>query len=492
MLSWTGEERRGTPARAQRHGVAVLDDDADRAQHLVSVLSLAGIEASVVTSGAGGETSDCDALVYLIGTGIVLNGIDPEGIDRHGAGVGDALADRDPTGPAPLAPSGAVVVVIGEPNMLAAVAAFRAGAYDFVSAPIDEAGLLRTVRRALEHASMSGELDRLRRLERQADVRALGGSPVMQRLSEMIARVAASDVAVLVHGETGTGKELVVHAIHDGSARCKRPFIGINCAAVPASLLESELFGHVRGAFTDAKSNRAGIFVEANGGTLFLDEVGDMTLEMQAKLLRALQERRVRPIGGSAEVAFDVRVIAATHHDLEELVRSGRFREDLLFRLNVVTIEVPPLRERSGDVLEIASARLASAAAREGRAPLHLSPAVADLLVRYDWPGNVRELENCIERAVALARTAAFSPDDLPDRIRRHRADRVVETGDADNVMMSLDEFEMRYIRHVVKLMGGNKTRAAELLGVDRRTLHRRLSLAEPEPPRTSATTRTD
>jgi two-component system response regulator HydG len=288
-------------------------------------------------------------------------------------------------------------------------------------------------------------------------------------------RVAASDVSVLVHGETGTGKELVVRGIHDSSTRSAAPFIGINCAAVPAGLLESELFGHVRGAYTDAKSNRRGFFVEASGGTLFLDEIGDMPLEMQAKLLRTLQERKVRPIGGSAEVPFDTRVIAATHHDLEAMVATGQFREDLLYRLNVVTIEVPALRARGNDIIEIATAILARAAQRDGKPPVLMTPAVAERLLAYDWPGNVRELENCMERVVALARTDQVSVDDLPERLRKHRSSELIAVERPQDIV-PLPVFEARYLSHVLQLVNGNKSRAAELLGVDRRTLHRRLA----------------
>ena len=300
----------------------------------------------------------------------------------------------------------------------------------------------------------------------------------MAKVRDLIARVARSDVTVLIHGETGTGKELVARSIHEGSSRSEMPFVGINCAAVSATLLESELFGHVRGAYTDAKTARDGIFVQASGGTLFLDEIGDMALEMQSRLLRALQERRVRPVGGNVDVEFDTRVISATHHDLEKLVAAGRFREDLYYRLNVVKIDVPPLRERGNDVLELASAILARAAVRDRRAPIRLSPQVAERLLAYDWAGNVRELENCMERVIALATSSEISVDDLPERVRHHRSDQVIVVESRRDIV-TLEVLEERYIHHVIKLLDGNKAQAADLLGIDRRTLYRRLEKYE-------------
>jgi two-component system response regulator HydG len=244
---------------------------------------------------------------------------------------------------------------------------------------------------------------------------------------------------------------------------------------VPPNLLESELFGHTRGAFTDAKSARRGLFQEAEGGTLFLDEVGEMPLEMQAKLLRALQERVVRPVGSDTEQSFDARIVTATHRDLDDDVSKGRFRQDLYYRINVVSIQVPPLRERGGDVLKLASAFLQKSADRTGQAVRHLSPPVAERLLAYDWPGNVRELENCVERAVALARFDELTLEDLPERVRSYRPDRFVMTADDVEEIISLDELERRYIARALKLLNGNKARAAQLLGVDRRTLYRRL-----------------
>jgi two-component system response regulator HydG len=301
----------------------------------------------------------------------------------------------------------------------------------------------------------------------------------MRRVHELIARVGASEASVLIYGETGTGKELVARAVHDASPRREGPFVALNCAAVPPNLLESELFGHARGAFTDAKNARQGLFVEASGGTLFLDEIGEMPIEMQAKLLRALQERKVRPVGANAELSFDARIVTATHRDLEADVQKERFRQDLYYRINVVRIDVPPLRERSSDVLKLASFFLKTASERGAKGMLELSPQVAERLMAYDWPGNVRELENCIERAVALARFDHLTVEDLPEKIRAYRADRFVMAANEVDEIISLDEIERRYIIRVIKMLNGNKARAAQLLGLDRRTLYRKLERYE-------------
>lgn len=284
-----------------------------------------------------------------------------------------------------------------------------------------------------------------------------------------------SDPSVLICGESGTGKEVVARALHATSARADGPLVAVNCAAIPPSLLESELFGHARGAFTDAKTTRAGLFVQANGGTLVLDEISEMPLDMQSKLLRALQERVVRPVGANTEVSFDARLVSITNRELEAEIRAGRFREDLYYRINVVTIRLPPLRERGHDVLALADLFLRRAATRSGRAPLQLSKGAAERLLAYHWPGNVRELENCMERAVAMARFDQITVEDLHDRVRAQRADPLIEAVDHLGEVLTLDELERRYIARVMRLVKGNKTRAAELLGLDRRTLYRKL-----------------
>jgi DNA-binding NtrC family response regulator len=374
------------------------------------------------------------------------------------------------------APGVPVIVVTGQGSLEVAVGAIRAGAYDFLVKPLDAKLLSISLARAVQNHQLRSEVDRLRHaLAVPAGASGLvGNSPAMRRLDDLISRVGASEVSVLITGETGTGKELVARGIHAASGRRGGPFVGLNCAAVPPALLESELFGHARGAFTDAKTTRRGLFVEASGGALFLDEIGEMPLEMQAKLLRALQERRVRPVGSNVEVEFDTRIIAATNRDLEAEIREKRFRQDLYYRINVVRVDVPPLRDRGSDVLTLASFFLEKAG-NKGGTRLELSPAVAERLLSYDWPGNVRELENCVERAVALARFGQLSVADLPDAVRAHRPDRLVASDIDVHEIVSLEEIEKRYIHRVLRLLDGNKARAAQLLGLDRRTLYRKL-----------------
>jgi two-component system response regulator HydG len=365
--------------------------------------------------------------------------------------------------------------------MEVAVAALRVGAYDFLTKPIDAELLGVSVGRAKEHAKLSAEVRRLKHQigESHNAKDLIGSSPAMRQVHELIRRVGGSDASVLIQGETGTGKELVARAVHAASPRSGGPFVALNCAAVPPALLESELFGHARGAFTDAKNARQGLFLESSGGTLFLDEIGEMPLDMQAKLLRALQERVVRPVGANSEVPFDARIVTATHRDLEDDVRKGRFREDLYYRINVVRIDVPALRERSADVLELSRHFLRMASERSGRPAFRLSPPVAERLVAYDWPGNVRELENCLERAVALARSEQLTVEDLPERIERFRPERLVVSTDEVSDILSLDEVERRYMLRVIKLLNGNKARAAQMLGLDRRTLYRKMERHE-------------
>jgi DNA-binding NtrC family response regulator len=377
-----------------------------------------------------------------------------------------------------------VILVTGMGSMESAVASLRAGAYDFLSKPVDANMLGLTLKRAIDHRKLREEVKLLRAsAPDQGASGMVGDSPALRKVREMVARVGPRDVSVLIEGETGTGKELVARAIHRASTRAQGPFVAINCAAVPTNLLESELFGHARGAFTDAKSARDGLFVQASGGTLFLDEIGEMPLEMQAKLLRALQERTCRPVGSNVEVAFDTRIVAATHRDLEFEIENRRFREDLYYRINVVKIAIPPLRERGNDVILLAANFLAKAADRNRQEVLSLPPQVASLLLAYDWPGNVRELENCIERAVALARFSELSADDLPEKVRSYSPRRFVVSADNEGEILSLDELERRYILRALKILNGNRSRAATLLGLDRRTLYRRLERYEAEGP---------
>ncbi len=301
----------------------------------------------------------------------------------------------------------------------------------------------------------------------------IGESPAMRHLLELVELVADSDASILITGESGSGKEMVARAIHASSGRRDEPFVAINCAALPASLLESELFGHAKGAFTDAKRSHDGLFVHAGGGTLFLDEVGEMPLEMQAKLLRAVEQRTVRPVGSDSEVPVHARLVTATNRDLEAAVAAGRFRHDLYYRINVVDLVVPPLRERVPDILLLARHFAGVHARRLGREVPELSQPVVQCLLNYPWPGNVRELENCVQRAVTLSRGEGIERETLPARIRDYLARRIETVIDRPADLVSMDEMQRRYLTMVLATVGGNKSRAAKILGIDRRTLYR-------------------
>jgi len=302
-----------------------------------------------------------------------------------------------------------------------------------------------------------------------------GHSTRMTSVRRLIEQVAAFQTSVLITGESGTGKEWAARYVHELSPRADKAFVPVNCGAIPAELLESELFGHEKGAFTGAISARVGRFEAAEGGTLFLDEIGDMSLPMQVKLLRVLQERRVRPVGGDEEVPFEARVVTATNRDLETEVEEKRFREDLFYRINVVAIPVPPLRSRAGDILLLAQFFLKRIASRTNKPVQGISGPAARLLMDYDWPGNVRELENCMERAVALCRLDEITVDDLPAKVQEHQSSKIVITTESPGELITLDEMERRYVRQVLNAVGGNKTHAARILGIDRRSLYRRL-----------------
>lgn len=370
-----------------------------------------------------------------------------------------------------------VIVVTAFGSLDTAVEAMRAGAYDFITKPFDIQALALLVERANQHHRLKSEVKRLRAAVGQAgwgdDI--IGTSTPISELRSLLQRVSGTEATVLITGETGTGKEVAARALHQRGKRKAGPFVAVNCSALPQALLESELFGHVRGAFTDARSSRAGLFLEADRGTLFLDEVGEMPLDVQVKLLRAIEERCVRPVGGDVEVPFDVRIIAATNRDLEQAVQDGGFREDLFYRLNVVHVPMPALRSRGSDVLVLGQHFVTHFAARANAGVLGISKTAAERLLAYPWPGNVRELRNAIERAVALTRFDHISAEDLPDRIKNFEARHVLVAGDDLEELVSLEEVEKRYIIKVLQAAGGNKALAAKQLGVARRTLYRKL-----------------
>lgn len=370
-----------------------------------------------------------------------------------------------------------VVVITAYGSLDTAVSAIRAGAYDFVTKPFEREELILVLDRAVQHHQLKDEVRRLREYigEARPDTSLLGESEVIRRLRDLIYRMAETDTSVLISGETGTGKELVARELHALSARRAGQFVAINCAAVPETLLESELFGHVRGAFTDARADRIGLLQQATGGTLFLDEISAMPMGLQAKVLRAFQERKVRPIGANAEVEFDVRIVSATNIDLETAVEEGRFRQDLFYRLNVIYIEVPALRSRGTDKLLLAQHFVRSFAEKMNKDVSGFNNAAAERLQIYDWPGNVRELQNCIERAVALTTHELISVEDLPEKIRNYHPSQLFLAGDDPRDLITLAELERRYILKVLEAVRDNRTDAARILGLDRKTLYRKL-----------------
>ena len=369
-----------------------------------------------------------------------------------------------------------VVLITERGDLDTAVDAIRAGAYDFLTRPVDFERLEASLRRAIERTSLKAEV-RLHHAMRPSCglLDLLGASAPMQEVLELITRVAVSDVTVLVTGESGTGKELVARAIHHHGQRPDGPLVAVNCAAIPEALLESELFGHVRGAFTDAHRAQAGLFVQAEGGTLLLDEIGELPLSLQPKLLRALQEKVIRPVGAEREIPFNARLIAVTSRDLEAAVNAGRFREALLYRINVVQIDVPPLRARGGDVLLLAQALLKKHAKQLNKPVVRISASAAEKLLAYPWPGNVRELENCLERAVALTSSNHVGLDDLPRRVREHKRSHIWIARDDAADLPPMEEVERRYVLRVMEATNGRRVQAARILGFDRKTLYRKL-----------------
>jgi two-component system response regulator PilR (NtrC family) len=373
-------------------------------------------------------------------------------------------------------PDVAVVMMTAFATVETAREAFKLGADDFIQKPFDVDELKLIVAKALERLDLVRENRAFKRAQRERGQlgNIIGHSERMQAVYQMIETVAEVQSTVLVTGESGTGKELVARAIHDLSPRAEKPFVSINCGAFTETLLESELFGYVKGAFTGASANRKGLFEAAHKGTIFLDEIGEMSSAMQVKLLRVLQERRVRPVGAHEETEIDTRVIAATNRDLSAMVKDGSFREDLFYRISVIPIELPPLRERREDISELVEHFVRKFCAQTGRR-LAVSEKALSLLEAYSWPGNVRELEHTVERAVALERTDAIQPDRLPEQITNFNPARVAAAGhlpdEGINIVAHLDQLEKTYVLEALRRTGGNQTRAAELLHLSVRSL---------------------
>ena len=456
--------------------ILIVDDEPAMTDLLAVELRRAGYRTRVASSGEEAlSILDADTIDVVV-TDLRMPG-------RSGTDLCRAIVQSRPTIP--------VIVMTGFGSMEAAIESIRAGAYDFLTKPFPFEKLKVVIERALEHAAIRSELHRLRRQGRELPGldALLGASPQMERVFALIERIAPTDASVLITGESGTGKELVAQALHRLSRRSKGPYITVNCAAIPEQLFENELFGHVRGAFTGAERDRLGLLRNAHRGTLFLDEVGEMPASVQPKLLRVLQEGKVRPVGADTETTIDVRMVVATNRDLAQDVAAGTFRADLFYRLAVITIPMPPLRERGDDIILLAEHFIDQLADAAGRPRPELSDEAIAVLMAYGWPGNVRELRNWIEHAIAMVDGPVITADHLPGAHLRatppaiptaittrtlsqpHRQAQPVDTA----ALEPLEAVERRHIVHVLEAVGGNKSQAAKILGIDRKTLLSRL-----------------
>jgi two-component system response regulator PilR (NtrC family)/two-component system response regulator HydG len=368
-----------------------------------------------------------------------------------------------------------IIVMTAYSSVDSAVAALRKGAYDYITKPFVNEDLLQSVKNALRQRELFRENRALRReLDRRYSFsEIIGTSPALQAVFRLVEKVAGTNTNILIQGESGTGKELIARAIHHNSPRAERPFVAVNCGALPETLLESELFGHTKGAFTGAVANKPGLFRSAEGGTVLLDEVGEITPAMQVRLLRALQEHEVTPVGSSIAVPFDARIICATNRDLEKEVADGRFREDLFYRLNVIEIHLPPLRERREDIPLLVRRFITRTAREQERDEKAIEPAALSALINYAWPGNVRELQNAIERAFTLS-GEQIDLDSLPPRVR-DAAGGQTTMRDPDGLRPTLEEIERRHIFETLSAVNQDKARAANILGIDLSTLYRKL-----------------
>lgn len=373
-----------------------------------------------------------------------------------------------------------VIIMTAYSSVDSAISALRKGAYDYITKPFVNEDLLQTVKNAVRQRELFRENRVLRReLDKQFSFsEIIGTSESLQSVFRLIEKVSVTNVNILVQGESGTGKELVARAIHLHSPRSSKPFIAINCGALPESLLESELFGHTKGAFTDARTDKKGLFRSAEGGTLFLDEIGEIPVSLQVKLLRALQEHEVTPIGSSVAVKFDARIIAATNRNLEEEVSKGNFRDDLFYRLNVIEIYLPPLRERREDIPLLAKHFISKIAREQNAQEKTINKEAMTALVNFNWQGNIRELQNAVERAFILSGAEEIAVENLPPKIIAH-SQNAFETRDSEGFRPTLEEVERRYILEILASAGDDKTEAANILGIDLSTLYRKLKRYE-------------
>jgi len=452
---------------SQQPSILIVDDESGILDTLRILLRKEGFEVATAQGGKAGLEQ-----IRAGNHDIVLTDVRMPQVS--GLDILQAAKDQDPMTP--------VILMTAQASLQTAVAAVNAGAFYYVQKPFSNDELLAILRRACEYRQIRVEnrllrQDFRRRGDRPSVSRPIGKSRRFTDVLKLAEVVAPTDSTVLIQGESGTGKEVIARYIHNLSARADGPFLSINCGALPENLLESELFGHVKGSFTGAVRDKQGLFAAARGGTFFMDEVGEMPASLQIKLLRVLQEREVIPVGATEAIPVDVRIIAATNRDLEEEVRRGHFRSDLFYRLNVIALELPALRDRRDDLVLLIDNFLQDLASENDAAPKALSADALDAVMVYDWPGNVRELMNALEHAVVLSRGDMIEPAALPERITRRRKEPLV--AERSSPTPSLEVVERAYIMWVLQSEGGNKTRAAEVLGIDPSTLYRKLSRYE-------------
>src|SRR5262245_59430288 len=448
--------------------ILVVDDDVEMRELVHDVLKARGHQ--VTTAGSGQE-----ALTLLAQSDFPVVLTD---LRMKGMGGTELLTEIKR-----VYPDIDVILMTAFGSVETAVEAMKLGASDYLTKPVRSEEIVRVVERAVREASLLREVGRLRKEvhKEYSFHQILGKSKAIQAVFDLIRRVADTPTNVLITGESGTGKELVAKAIHFNSERREAPFVPVNCAAIPEQLLESELFGHMRGAFTDAKMDKRGLFEEAQKGTLFLDEISELPLMLQAKLLRAIQEEEIRRVGANKPSAAAVRVNTTTNLNLAEQVKSKRFPHDLYYRLNVIELKLPPLRERREDIPLLVHASLKKCGEARGKEVKGVSESALAMLMDYTWPGNVRELENVVERAVTLSRGEKITSDDLPAAVQGSRGDRRV-LDEAAEKTLPLHEIEKEYIKKILEKMGGNKYQAAHVLGIDRKTLYRKLGEIEGKP----------
>jgi two-component system response regulator HydG len=451
----------------QQPTVLVVDDESSILDTLRILLRKDGYEVTIAQGGKAGLEQIRSGNHSIVVTDVRMPQV--TGLD-----ILKAAKEQDPETP--------VILMTAQASLQSAIQAVNEGAYYYIQKPFANDELLAILRRACEYRSIRVENKQLKQdFRRKADkaqaTRPLGKSRRFVELLKLAEQVAPTGSTVLIQGESGTGKEVVARYIHNLSTRADAPFLSINCGALPETLLESELFGHVKGSFTGAVRDKQGLFAAARGGTFFMDEVGEMPPSLQVKLLRVLQEREVIPVGATEAIPVDVRIIAATNRDLEEEVRRGNFRADLFYRLNVIALELPPLRERKEDLLLLIDAFLQDLATERNLPIKALSSDALDAVMVYDWPGNVRELQNGLEHAGVLTRGELIDVGALPERITRRKKEPLV--ADRAQPNPSLEVIERAYIMWVLQAEGGNKTRAAEVLGIDPSTLYRKLSRYE-------------